>query len=477
MHLIVFGILVLGLMRTSWAAPERPLLSVEFGVANAPGQVEDSLSDIWLDWGYQGKIAGFTKTPRAQDRLEFWSKPEIELDLARETGFQIFRFGVDWGRIMPAPHVFDESVIRTYHSLIKKIRQRSLKPYLTLMHHSLPDWLQDQGGWMQDSARGHFLEFARRMFKEFHSDVSVWMTFNEANVFVALAHTAGIWPPGEHRPLTSFFHFGPLRGEAVIALDRMADAHNAFYSWAQQHYPGSKIGVAHNLAWYTGKGILDRFAARWVSNVMNWRFLERIRNHMDFVGFNYYGAEWLKSGRIDLDPEEEYSEAGRAVFPEGLLLLMREAYQRFHLPMIITENGMADRTDILRPAYLIEHLKAVEQAKKEGIPVEAFILWTLTDNLEWADGYCPKFGLFEVDRSTMKRTARPSQALIKTIIQSREIPNDLRDQAWRTVETHRGKPRPFCRNTDGVQGLATPTQRPVSEKDWRLPRRKAFFSD
>ena len=103
------------------ADPGKPIEGLAFGVANAPGQVEDRLPDIWMEWGKKGRIAGFAETPAAQDRLRFWSRPELELDLAKETGFTIFRLGADWGRIMPAPHVFDQNALRGYREIFRKI--------------------------------------------------------------------------------------------------------------------------------------------------------------------------------------------------------------------------------------------------------------------------------------------------------------------------------------------------------------------
>jgi beta-glucosidase/6-phospho-beta-glucosidase/beta-galactosidase len=446
------------------------LRDVSFGVANAPGQVEDQLSDIWSEWGARGRIAGYQEDPTAPQRLRFWSTPEVELDLAQSTGFEIFRLGADWGRIMPAPHRFDPSVLNRYRTIFRMIHARGMKVHLTLMHHSIPAWLAREGGWMRDSAGAHFQEFAQKMFQEFHGEVDAWMTFNEANVHVALAHTAGLWPPGETRGPMAFWHWGPFRGEAVKALDRMAEAHGEFYTWAHRQKGNCRVGYAHNLAWYSGKSVWDRLKAGFVSQVMNWRFPDKTRGKMDFFGFNYYGAEWIRGSKIDIDPEEEYSEAGRAVYPEGLLLLLREAHERYRVPILITENGMADRTDILRPAYLLEHLKAVELARKENIPVEAYIHWTLSDNLEWADGYCPKFGLFEVDRRAgLKRTPRPAQRLLKRIIRQRSISPELRQSAWDQVAARRGQLRPFCRSTDGVHGLASPRTRPISSRDWRIP--------
>ena len=185
---------------------------------------------------------------------------------------------------------------------------------------------------------------------------------------------------------------------------------------------------------------------------------------------NYYGAEWIKDGRLDLDPEEEYSEAGRAIYPAGLYSLLKEIHRRFpEPPIVITENGIADSTDVLRPAYLLEHLAAVARARAEGVPVAGYVVWTLSDNMEWSDGYCPKFGLVAVDRKAdLRRTPRPSYALYKTIVATRSVTDDMRRSAWADVAANAGKPRPFCRAADAVTALDAPAARPFSSKDWRL---------
>lgn len=452
------------------AAPLRFDPPFEFGLATAPGQSEDSLPDIWAEWGRAGKVAGFQQTPQAERRLDFWSHPEVEIDLAARAGVQVLRLGVDWGRVMPAPHRFDEAALARYRTILKMIRARRMKVMLTLMHHSVPRWAQDRGGWLNDAMKSDFAEFSRRVIDEYHGEVDTWVTFNEANVFAPLAYSAGLWPPGDRRASWSLVGLGPLRGETVQAMDRMSDAHNELYAWAHAKYPTIRMGIAQNMAHYTGKTWFRRLQARYPDALMNWRFPERIRGRMDFLGMNYYGAEWVKNGHLDIDPAEEYSESGRAVDPQGLLLILREGARRFPgLPILLTENGVSDSTDLLRPAYFLEHLAAVAQARAEGVPVGAYFLWTLSDNLEWADGYCPKFGLVTVDRAHgLRRVPRPSFALFKTVVSSREVTPDQRARAWSAYAAHAGENRPFCRFADGMTPLGEPVTRRFSAKDWRF---------
>ncbi|KAJ7533178.1 hypothetical protein O6H91_13G036500 [Diphasiastrum complanatum] len=120
--------------------------------------------------------------------------------------------------------------------------------------------------------------------------------------------------------------------------------------------------------------------------------------------------------------EEEYSEAGRGVYPDGLLEVLNAFHKRYRahhpsLKYIITENGFADSRDLRRRPYLLEHLLAAYTALKQGIPLEGYFHWTLSDNWEWADGYCPKFGLVAVDRiHELKRHPRPSYYLYQQVL-------------------------------------------------------------
>ncbi|HEX4048190.1 MAG TPA: family 1 glycosylhydrolase [Elusimicrobiota bacterium] len=441
-----------------------------FGLASAPAQSEDGLRDIWLDWARAGKTAAFRNQVRPEDRLEFWSHPEVELDLAARTGVGVYRLGVDWGRVEPAPHVFDEAAIRRYRDILGMVRARHMRVMLTLMHHSVPKWAQEEGGWLNDGMEDDYLEFARRMIDEYHSDVDYWITFNEGNVFAPLAYTAGLWPPGGRRSAASLLAFGPFRGATVEAMDRMGDAHDDLDDWAHAKYPGIKLGLAQNMAYYTSDGLVGGLVAHLTSDLMNWRLPERVRGRMDFFGMNYYGAEWIDGTRLILKPGVEYSESGRAIYPEGLYLLLKEIHRRFPgPPIIITENGISDSTDILRPSYLIEHLQAVAQARADGVPVAGYIYWTLSDNWEWTDGYCPKFGLAAVDRAHgLRRLPRPSYALFRAIVTTREITPAMRRAAGEEVDAHVGQERPFCRAADAFTALDAPVQRPILARNWRF---------
>lgn len=134
----------------------------------------------------------------------------------------------------------------------------------------------------------------------------------------------------------------------------MLAAHKIPYDWSHKKLDQPRIGVAQHVGSHTGRGFMNRSLSKLSVPFMNWCFLNRIQGYMNYFGFNYYGAEWIKELSISIDPDEEYSEAGRAIDPEGFYLLPKKIKKRFGpIPQFITENGIADPTDQRRPATLL----------------------------------------------------------------------------------------------------------------------------
>jgi beta-glucosidase/6-phospho-beta-glucosidase/beta-galactosidase len=103
------------------------------------------------------------------------------------------------------------------------------------------------------------------------------------------------------------------------------------------------------------------------------------------------------------------SDLGWEIYPEGLerALVNVAAYG---LPIVVTENGLADAADRARPDFLRESLAALDRARGAGVDVRGYLHWALMDNFEWADGHLGRFGLHAVDfaRPEGPRVPRPS---------------------------------------------------------------------
>jgi beta-glucosidase/6-phospho-beta-glucosidase/beta-galactosidase len=106
---------------------------------------------------------------------------------------------------------------------------------------------------------------------------------------------------------------------------------------------------------------------------------------------------------------------GWEIYPRGLYEVVK-SFSSYNLPIIITENGLADADDKWRTEYIREHLRWLLKAVKEGAPVKGYLHWSLLDNFEWAEGYTKQFGLVHVDRETQTRTIRSSAKSYAEII-------------------------------------------------------------
>ncbi len=85
--------------------------------------------------------------------------------------------------------------------------------------------------------------------------------------------------------------------------------------------------------------------------------------------------------------------------------------------IVVTENGAAFEDhltedgrvhDLKRTQFYHHYLLNVLKAKREGVKVNGYLAWTLTDNFEWTEGFKPRFGLIHVDFKTQKRTLKDS---------------------------------------------------------------------
>ena len=459
--------------------------SFYFGLANAPAHVEDQLNDSWLKFAEEGHVASFKNQNQPEYRNGFWSHPNQELDIAKESGATVFRMGVDWGRLVPSEqrnsYHLEKDVVKHYRWIISLARERGLKVMLTLFHHSVPLWLQEQGGWKNEKTRLEFLKFAEACAASFKDLVDDWIPFNEPSVFVGLTYVGGLFPPGKDYNPFGVLSLGPIKGVFDSTQARMVAAHREVYDAIHRIDKigePTRVGLAHNLALYTPTSRFDRFVASTMTQKMNLEFPKLVFDKLDFLGINYYGEEHVSGASVSLNQRFEYSDSGRGINPKGMYTLSKDLWTRISLlrfrngikkplSVVFTENGISDASDKLRPAYITEHLWAVSRLLQDSVPVEGYIFWTTADNWEWADGYCPRFGLYRIERlaNQLVWTPRYSYFLFQKIVSERMLTRNLRDEAWQKVEP--GSQRFFCRGANGRQSLDVPVTRPISFFDWR----------
>jgi beta-glucosidase len=156
----------------------------------------------------------------------------------------------------------------------------------------------------------------------------------------------------------------------------------------------------------------------------------------DYFGLNYYSVETVW---FDLfKPRELFSKGGFpkdadmsdnnfiANIPEGIFTSLKWVEHTYpNLPIIITENGVEDSADKMRPRYLAQHLHQVWRAVNFNWPVKGYFHWSLVDNFEWERGWTQRFGLWGLDLDTQKRIRRPSVDLYAEICKENGISSEM----------------------------------------------------
>lgn len=345
----------------------------------------------------------------------------------------------------PSPGVFDPDALAHYADVVRACRENGLEPIVTLHHFTLPRWLVERGGVGAPAAPVLFARYAAACAEAFGGGVRWWVTINEPSVLAVQGSLFGVWPPGE-RSLAAAF--AALRG---LLLMHAAGA-RAIHATAARRGAEALVSVAHHERRQRParrRNPLDAAAAVVPNYVFNRWFLRSCRRgrvlppvgggervpglvgSLDYLGVNYYtegvvsfdprAPATLFAHQYE-DPELPHTSFGWAINPGGLHRALAALWREFQLPLLITESGVADEDDELRPAYVVDHLNAVLDAAAEGVDVRGYLHWTAWDNFEWAEGYTKRFGLWAVDRDTMERRPKPSAALFEEICRTRMVP-------------------------------------------------------
>jgi beta-glucosidase len=114
------------------------------------------------------------------------------------------------------------------------------------------------------------------------------------------------------------------------------------------------------------------------------------------------GRDWSFTRKLWEDPP----------LPDAFGEFCRVVADGTDLPVWVMENGICNRVrhgvahrrldGWNRVRYLKEHLAALARAVMAGVPVTAYLHWTLYDNWEWGS-YEPRFGLYATDRPSGRR--------------------------------------------------------------------------
>lgn len=429
-----------------------------FGAATSAYQIEGStdsdgrLKSIWDSFGENsGLIANGDTGAIACDHYRRW---ESDLDLISDLGLDAYRLSIAWPRLITETGQPNENGFDFYERLLTKLRDSNIKPFVTLYHWDLPDWIQGRGGWVSRETAYRFADYADLASRRFSGLVEAWATVNEPWCAAWLGHGVGAIAPGLEDA-----------GLAMSVGHHLMLGHGLALPAIRANDPGAKVGIANLCSPVTSATDTEadrRAAGYFLAGVNHWFLrpllageyderlfelrgcrpptlpgdLEIMSRPMDYLGINYY-----RRGFVEADPKAFYRNvappAGERtqidweVYPEGLtelLVQIKSDYPNVP-PIYITENGMARDDEVVdgsvhdpeRIRYFERHLQALESAIASGVDVRGYFVWSLMDNFEWSYGYRPRFGLYHVDYTSQKRTAKDSAIWMRDYLASRRL--------------------------------------------------------
>jgi beta-glucosidase len=405
-----------------------------WGTATAAHQVEGrNQNNTWYAWEQeQGRIVEGHKSGLACD---WWGgRWREDFDRAQAAHQNAHRLSIAWSRIQPTPDRWDEGALDRYREMLIGLRDRKMKPMVTLHHFSEPLWVAELGGWENEAIIDLFAAFVRKSVEVLSPYCDLWVTINEPNVFVFSAYIAGQFPPGK-KDLKL----------AMKVMRHMVQAHARAYQVIHEYQPEARVGTSIHYRGFKPATWLPM--DRWVANIFNRLFNDLfpltikegvfntiLKQHripeavgtQDFLGLNYYSSDTVRFNPLapgEMFAHRSYpddaalSETGFiANLPKGIRECVHWGAQ-FGVPMIITENGVEDSKDTFRPGYTLEHLHALWQVINNNYAVEGYFHWSQVDNFEWERGWTQRFGLWGLDVDSQARIHRPSADMYGEICQ------------------------------------------------------------
>ena len=426
-----------------------------WGAASAAAQVEGAYLDdgrspsIWDDPALLADHIDHGETPHvACDHYHRWRE---DVSLMQQLGLNSYRFSISWSRVMPQPGQVNPKGIAFYRELVGALRDADIEPIVTLYHWDLPMWAHEAGGWENEQIVAWFGEYVRTVVDALSDLVTWWITFNEMQMFIGRGYISGVNAPfiktddparlarltrhvmlahgqavkiirasAKTPPKIGMAPTGPVYTPASEAEEDIQKAYDATFAFM----PG-----AEGAAWWMDPIILGRLPDA-LKPYISQADLKEICQPLDFYGYNVYQSRNYSeaNGRNPaVYPGMPRTAFAWPITPEVMYWSVRFHYERYHLPVFITENGMANTDFVMedgkvhdpqRTDFLRRYLRSLKRAADEGYPILGYQYWALTDNFEWAAGYDKRFGLIYVDYQTQVRIVKDSAWQYKQIIET-----------------------------------------------------------
>ncbi len=442
-------------------APEANPFPPDFlwGAATSAYQIEGAVHEDGRGqsiWDYFASLPGKTYQGQTGEiAADHYHHMEEDVALMAKLNLNTYRFSLAWPRILPeGTGKVNERGLDFYDRLVDELLKHGIRPLATLHHWDLPMALQDRGGWLVRDTAYAFADYAEVVARRLGDRIDWWLTHNEPWCISYLSYAMGIHAPGLHNKQLAAnvgHHVLLSHGLAVPRLRahispqaQVGIAIDFYPVYAADDRPETQLAVQQADAFRNRWFVEPVFRGHYPENLfrdmgvappmMHDDDMSIISTPIDFLGVNYYsrmivrghtedgnGTEPTADANyeiIERVPGSSYTEMGWEVFPEGLSNILTLLH-RDYAPkaMVVTESGAAysdsldgNNTihDPQRIDYLRSHIQRMADVIRKGLPIKGYMVWSLLDNYEWAEGYRKRFGLVYVDYATQRRIIKDS---------------------------------------------------------------------
>ena len=422
------------------------------GAYNEDGKVPgiwDALSEGHVKHGENGNIA-----------CDHYHRYKEDVALLKKLGVKAYRFSVSWPRVMSGPDTVNPKGLAFYSDLVDELKAAGIEPMVTIFYWNLPMWAHEKGGWYNAEISDDFANYARVVADALSDRVRFWFTVNEPTTFIGNGYFTGAHAPFEslmqEQPAVMMNKLAALTKNVLLAHGKAVRVLRSRAKLAP------KIGMALNGSVYLPenespddieKARTQMFPEQAFFSHFNWwadpavlgcvpaglqpffteEELKVICQPLDFFGFNCYNAsnydEYMGPNPAVV-PGMPRTAMDWPITPDALYWAARFLTERYHLPIIVTENGMANIDFVMsdgavhdpqRIDFVKRYLAGLQRAVDENIPVTGYLYWSIMDNFEWAEGYDKRFGLVYVDYQTQQRIPKDSFYWYADVIKNNRI--------------------------------------------------------
>lgn len=406
--------------------------------------------------------------------IQFYHHYKEDIKLFAEMGFKALRFSIAWTRIFPNgdEDSHNEEGIQYYSDLIDCMLSYGIKAIVTINHYDMPLHLvKKYQGWQSRETIAFFTKYTEVLFRYLGDRVDKWIVFNEMDSAIRhpftslgileedyeseIEYKSAIYQGLHHQFIAASITSNQLKkynekammGCMVTKLTTYpetcspADVYLA-EKRNRENMLVTDVLIQGKYPWYFEE---LKEKEGFVLEIADGDMQQIAKGKFDYIAFSYYMSLVVSADENKCEnavgnfskgiknPYLKESEWGWQIDPVGFKTSFIQLYERYHLPILVAENGFGAKDekdaegkfiDDYRIDYLKEHLKAMNEAIQMGVEVLGYTWWGPIDLVSASTSQMSKrYGFIHVDsddfgEGSYTRTRKKSFFEYKKIIAS-----------------------------------------------------------